>query len=323
MATDFKYASQSDMEMYFPEYHNYDNKRQILGWATTATSNLYIAHNTGLVSILYKNGEELAAEKGSEPNANDEWNYVEGSDYVHLYHSSDDPRDIVMEGGQDNSTYMDQMLVNASMELNSLLDKRFPMPLPKFAQFDLDTAYSSSGVEYDAIIIKSTCYIAASNLMRQSMRTEDADYYYNLVTNADGTGIVDRLNKGESKLAFETDHQDSKGKVREIIKTGTMSLIETGGEYVGNGFELLEIECTTGGAYGTAEVSVKSYGNDMLLGTTTTGVKITGGLQHILGGWYARYQGASMTSGDKWQVELYSAGRKVNNTDFKSITLHR
>ena len=101
---------------------------------------------------------------------------------------------MVMEAGQDNATYFDQMLVNASMELNSLLDKRFPMPLPKFAQFDLNTSYTSSGVEYDAIIIKSTCYIVASNLMRQTSRGEEADYYYNLVVNPDGTGIVDRLN---------------------------------------------------------------------------------------------------------------------------------
>tara|TARA_R100000808_G_scaffold23307_1_gene51577 strand:+ start:2597 stop:3568 length:972 start_codon:yes stop_codon:yes gene_type:complete len=323
MATDFKYALQTDLEMYFPEYHNFDSKRQIYGWATTGTSNLYIAHNTGLVTMLYKNGEELSSEKGSQPSSNDEWNYVEAADYVHFYHSSTDPRDIVMEGGQDNSTYMDQMLVNASMELNSLLDKRFPMPLPKFAQFDLDTSYTSSTVEYDAIIIKATCYITASNLMRQSMRMDEADYYFNLVTNAEGTGIVDKLNKGDSKLAFETDHQDSKGKVREITKSGSMSLIETGGAYVGNPFELFEIECTTGGAYGTAEVSVKSYGSDKLLGTTTTGVKITGGLQHILNGWYARWQGSSMTSGDKWEVQLYSDNKKVTNQDFGSIELNR
>ena len=237
--------------------------------------------------------------------------------------SNQDPNDLIIESGQDNATYFDQMLVNASMELNSLLDKRFPMPLPKFAQFDLNTSYTSSSVEYDAIIIKSTCYIVASNLMRQSSRGDEADYYYNLVVNPDGTGIVDRLNRGESKLAFETDHQKSKGKVREVTKSGTMSLIETGGAYVGELFELFEIECTTGGAYGTAKVSVKSYGSDKLLGTTKTAITITGGLQHIAGGWYARWQGASMTSGDKWEVELYSDDKKITNLGFGSVELNR
>ena len=322
MASDFRYASQSDLEMYFSEYHNFDTKHQLFGFKTTDTSNQYQAFNTGLITMLYFDGIE-GTSVADDPNADYEFNYSSSTDSVQVFHSSTDPIDMVIEAGIDSATYFDQMLVNASMELNSLLDKRFPMPLPKYAQFDLNTSYTSSGVEYDAIIIKSTCYIVASNLMRQSSRGEEADYYYNLVVNADGTGIVDRLNRGESKLAFEVDHQDSKGKVREITKSGTMSLIETGGAYSGEAFELFEIECTTGGAYGTAEVSVKSYGSDKLLGTTTSNIKITGGLQHISGGWYARWQGASMSSGDKWQVELYSDGRKVENTDFKSIQLSR
>ena len=324
MASDFKYASQSDLEMYFNEYHNFDSKHQVFGW-TEHSSSLYKAGNTGLATRLFVNGIELSDAESSSGAVDslNEWYYDSSSDTLWYYNNSTSPSDMVMEAGQDNATYFDQMLVNASMELNSLLDKRFPMPLPKFAQFDLNTSYTSSGVEYDAIIIKSTCYIVASNLMRQTSRGDEADYYYNLVVNADGTGIVDRLNRGESKLAFEVDHQDSKGKVREITKNGTMSLIETGGAYSGEAFELFEIECTTGGAYGTAEVSVKSYGSDKLLGTTTSNIKITGGLQHISGGWYARWQGASMSSGDKWQVELYSDGRKVENTDFKSIQLSR
>ena len=322
MATDFKYASQSDLEMYFSEYHNFDSKHQVFGWTTTGTSNFYKAYNTGLINVLFFDGIEGTAVTDDQ-DANYEFRYSSGNDSVEVYIDTGSPADMVMEAGQDNATYFDQMLVNASMELNSLLDKRFPMPLPKYAQFDLNTSYTSSGVEYDAIIIKSTCYIVASNLMRQTSRGEEADYYYNLVVNADGTGIVDRLNRGESKLAFEVDHQDSKGKVREITKGGTMSLIETGGAYSGEAFELFEIQCTTGGAYGTAEVSVKSYGSDKLLGTTTSNIKITGGLQHISGGWYARWQGASMSSGDKGEVELYSDGRKVDNTDFKSIQLSR
>ena len=322
MATDFKYAAQTDLEMYYPNFSSYDVKRQILGWGSTDTTNQYQANNTGLITQLYFDGIKGTSVSDS-PNATYEYNYSSSTDSVQVFHSSTNPNDMVVEAGIDNATYFDQMLVNASMELNSLLDKRFPMPLPKFAQFDLNTSYTSSGVEYDAIIIKSTCYIVASNLMRQSSRGEEADYYYNLVVNPDGTGIVDRLNKGESKLAFEVDHQDSKGKVREITKGGTMSLIETGGAYSGEAFELFEIECTTGGAYGTAEVSVKSYGSDKLLGTTTTEVKITGGLQHIIGGWSARWQGAAMAVNDKWEVELYSDNKKVTNSDFGSIGLYR
>ena len=65
MATDFKYASQSDLEMYYPSYSQFDAKRQIFGWTTTGTSNLYIARNSGLVTILFADGEDLG-----DPEAN-------------------------------------------------------------------------------------------------------------------------------------------------------------------------------------------------------------------------------------------------------------
>ena len=45
MATDFKYAAQTDLEMYYPSFSNFDAKRQIYGWETTGTSNLYLARN--------------------------------------------------------------------------------------------------------------------------------------------------------------------------------------------------------------------------------------------------------------------------------------
>ena len=53
MASDFKYASQSDLEMYFSEYHNFDSKHQVFGWTTTGTSNFYKAYNTGLINVLF------------------------------------------------------------------------------------------------------------------------------------------------------------------------------------------------------------------------------------------------------------------------------
>ena len=58
MATDFRYASQTDLEMYYPSFSNFDAKRQIYGWETTGTSNLYLARNSGLVTILFADGED-------------------------------------------------------------------------------------------------------------------------------------------------------------------------------------------------------------------------------------------------------------------------
>ena len=251
--------------------------------------------------------------------------YDQYNDFIILKYDSN-PNDLVVEVGFDNKTYYDQMLVDASMELNNLLDARFPTPLPKYDQFDADTAHSSASTEYDAIIIKMTCYIAASNALRAIGETEKADYYYDLVTNAEKTGMADRLNLGEFKLAFEVDSHDDKGKVRNISKAGTMDIVETAGEWYGEKYDVVRITCTTGGAYGTAIVKAETYGNDALFGTTTENIKVTGGLQEIVNGLYVRFQGASMnlaSTPDQWEVTVTGSDRKLTNAQTGAIDLTR
>ena len=324
MATDFKYASQSDLSYYYPSYVNFNTRRQLLGWSTS--NNLHQAHGVGLVNILFVNSDEVtASENTDEPNANGEWRYIEEQDVIQYYDDTITASDQVMEAGVDTATYFDDMLENASMELNNMLSKRFPVPIQKAVQFDYDTEDIGVQVtsQYDAIIIKATCYLCVSDLLRTNNRQEEADYYYSLVTNTEETGITDRLNKGDFKLSFEVDSNDSQGKIKEITSVGTMKIAEVGGAYVGYPYELLEIECTTGGAYGTAIIKVLYYGSDKLLGDEKTGITVTGQLQEIHGGWYCRFSGASMADGDKWHIDLYSDTRKISNSDLVNVDLYR
>ena len=325
MATDFKYAAQTDLEMYYPAYSQFDSKHQIFGWTTTGTSNLYIARNSGLVTLLFADGEDLGDPEANSGvvDVNGEWYYDSALDTTYYFNSASSPADLVMEAGIDNATYFDQMLVNASMELNNLLDRRYPTPIPKYTQFDLNTAHVSSSTEYDAIIIKATCYLCVANLLRTNSRQEEADYYNNLISNIDGTGLIDRLNKGEYKLSFEVDSDDSQGKPRTITKAGSMDIIETGGAYTGEAFDLLRITCTTAGAYGTAKVKVEYFGSDKLFGSETTDITVTGGLQSIHNGWYCRFQGSSMAEDDLWEIEVYSETRKITNAESGAIQLTR
>ena len=418
MATDFKYAAQSDLEMYYPAYNQFDSKRQVFGWVLgspnvydSGTLDIYYAGNTGLITQLYWNNTKVDKITYSstaktqiatavEPDdttfavdaglvfasldivkVNDEYIilssvstndlitnpigtyrglfgttnshhavdsnvyriidassanleatskgdsltfvYDSGLDLCILITDGLDPNDYVVEAGVDSDTYFDQMLVNASMELNNLLDRRYPTPIPKYTQYDANTAHVSSAPEYDAIIVKSTCYLCVANLLRANNRQEEADYYNNQVTNMEGSGLVDRLNKGEYKLSYEVDSDDSQGKVRSITKAGSMDIIETGGAYSGEAFDLLRITCTTGGAYGVAIVKVEYYGSDKLFGSEKTDIKVTGGLQSIHAGFYCRFQGSSMTADDLWEVEVYSETRKISNAESGAIQLTR
>ena len=324
MATDFKYAAQTDLEMYYPNFSSYDVKRQILGWVATDTTNQYQANNTGLITQLYFDGIE-GTSVGDSPNANYEFNYSASTDSVQVFISTANPIDLLMEAGIDNATYFDQMLVNASMELNNLLDGRYATPLPKVAQIDQNTASSSQSKEYDAIVIKMTCYICVSNILRAEGQTEESDYYYSQVTNAERTGMVDRLNAGEFKLSYEVDAKDRQGAVNNKNVSGSMDIVETAGAYVGEKYDLLKIEATTTGAYGVGKVKVHYYGNDKIWGQESDPEIVTGGLQSLsgLGGLLVRFQGASITDGDTWEIEVNSATRQITNAQSNAIDLTR
>ena len=148
-----------------------------------------------------------------------------------------------------------------------------------------------------------------------------------MLTNAEGTGLVDKLNSGQIKLSFEVDNKDSQGSIREITRSGSMYLIETAGEFYGghNGYDLLRITCTSGGAYGTAKCIVEYYGNDKLVGENETDEIVTGGLDNWggLGGLQVRFQGSSMTADDQWEIEVYNEGMEETNSVTRNISLYR
>ena len=326
--TSFKYASISDLSNYFSQSGDFDSKIQI--FPTLTSGNLHLFRDCGYVDTLFINGEEQAAAQSTSGavDSNGEWFYNSATNQLEYYNSGYTSTTInnqIFEAGKDFTDYLNQQLVNASMELNNLLDARYPTPLPKNTQIS-ESAASGLTSEYDAVIVKATCYICASNLIRSKDPTsEEADYYYNLVTNAELTGITDRLNKGEWKLSFEVDDKDSQGSIRKITQVGTMQLVETASQYYGQPYDVLRITCTTGGAYGTAKCSVDYYGDDKLFGSQTTNNIVTGGLDSWggLGGVRVRFQGASMTADDQWEIEVASETRKISNASTGTIKLSR
>ena len=326
--TSFKYATISDLSNYFNNAGDFDSKFQI--FPTLTSGNLHLFRDCGYIDTLFINGEEQAAAQSTSGavDTNGEWFYNSATNQLEYYNSNYSSTTIhnqIFEGGKDFTDFLNQQLVNASMELNNLLDAKYPTPLPKNTQIS-ESAASGLTSEYDAIIVKATCYICASNLIRSKDPTsEQADYYYSLVTNAELTGITDRLNKGEWKLSFEVDNKDSEGSIRKITQAGTMQLVETAGQYYGQPYDVLRITCTTGGAYGTAKCKVEYFGSDKLFGQETTNNIVTGTLDGWggLGGLRVRFQGASMTADDQWELEVTSEARKISNASTGTINLSR
>ena len=328
MASNFKYAEISDLTKYIGNRANdFDSKVQI--YPTLTSGNLHLFRDSGYVSQLFVNGEELAAAQSTsnDVNTNGEWYYASGTNQVEYYNSNYSSTTIneqMFEAGVDFTDFLNQALTDASLELHNYLDARYSTPLEKIKQVDSDTAALSVAEEFDPIIIKSVCYKVAANLIRaKEGSSEEADYFDSLVTNADRTGIIDKLNDGIYKLSHEVDANDKKGSVRYRNVSGTMDLVELGGEYHGELYDLLKVEIEDTGAYGTGTFKVHYLSNNQLFGATTSTEKITGGLQHIYGGLYGRFQGASATDGDIWEIEVFGSHRKQTNKSNATIEMTR
>ena len=327
MASNFIYASITDLTKYFNRVNDFDSKVQI--YPTLTSGNLHLFRDSGYVSQLFVNGEELAAAQSTsnDVNTNGEWYYASGTNQVEYYNSNYSSTTIneqMFEAGVDFTDFLNQALTDASLELHNYLDARYSTPLEKIKQVDSDTAALSVAEEFDPIIIKSVCYKVAANLIRaKEGSSEEADYFDSLVTNADRTGIIDKLNDGIYKLSHEVDANDKKGSVRYRNVSGTMDLVELGGEYHGELYDLLKVEIEDTGAYGTGTFKVHYLSNNQLFGATTSTEKITGGLQHIYGGLYGRFQGASATDGDIWEIEVFGSHRKQTNKSNATIEMVR
>ena len=327
MASNFRYADRTALNKYFNRVNDFDSKVQI--FPTLTSGNLHLFRDSGFPSLLFVNGEELAAAQSTSGavDSNGEWFYNSDTNQIEYYNSNYSSTTIneqVFEIGQDFTDFINQTLVDASLELHNYLDMRYSTPLEKSKQVDTDTATVSVAEEYDPIIVKATCYIATANLIRaKEGPSEEADYFMSLVTNPERTGLIDKLNDGIYKLSSEVDANDKKGSIRYRNVAGTMDIVELAGTYHGESYDLLKVEIEATGAYGTGTFKVHYLSNDQLFGATTSTEKITGGLQHIHGGLYGRFQGASATDGDIWEIEVYGSHRKQTNKSNATIEMVR
>ena len=145
-----------------------------------------------------------------------------------------------------------------------------------------------------------------------------------MVTNAERTGLIDKLNDGIYKLSNEVDANDKKGKiVYRSVSDGGLDLVELAGEYRGEHYDLLKVDIGTSGGYGTATFTVSYLSNDQLEGATTSAKIITGGLQEIHNGLYGRWQGSSAGTTDFWHIEVYGSHRKQTNKSNATIEMVR
>ena len=81
MAISSTYCTHRDVKDVFPDMDAFDVKTPIYGWVEV-TTNKYAAHNSGLVTQLFADGEDLGPAQSAQSDLNvvGEWFYTSGED---------------------------------------------------------------------------------------------------------------------------------------------------------------------------------------------------------------------------------------------------
>ena len=320
MATAPTYCTHRQLKDVFPQLDSFDNKRALYGWKEV-TTNKYAAHNSGLTTQLFADGEDLGSAQSAHTDLNveGEWFYNSAEDITY-YYSASTPSDKLMEAGEEFSALITRITENASRYLDAKLDPNLPKEQLKDKEGN-----------YDYIIVRTTALLAATFLIRSHDPTSEVA----TAMMEDAMGNIDALNKGGAALSWQTTGDSSKGVIRDVYYTsGKIRPVDTRGRWSGS-WDLIKIKIIDGGVLGTATYSVwVKDGESLKNRQVVTAEKITGDYQHIANGLEIRFGGANATAStgisatqaaadDEWEVEVAGWREEVDNSSINSVKMTR
>ena len=294
------YCTNRDLKDIYPSLDEFDTKTPLYGWVVHS-SNLYRADNSGLVTQLFANGQDLGSAQANsgEVNSNGEWFYESSLDATYYYNSATNPNDMLMESGDDWATLKTRYISNAEKYLDSRLDGRLPRK-----------QFKDKDGNYDYILVRTTALLACSFLIRASQPTSEiADSLFE-----EAEKNILSLNEGSTKLSWQVTGDSSQGVIREISVSGSLRLVDTRGQYH-DIYDRIGVKITTAGALGTAKYSVWLKDGDNLGAERMNNSEsadyidtINGQYQTLASGVTIRFAGDTAdtaTINDKWELEFF------------------
>ena len=312
MATAPTYITHKELKRIFPQMDEFDQKTPIYGWVEV-TSNKYAAHDSGQVTQLFADGEDLGAAQSAHTDLNveGEWFYNSAED-VCYYYSASNPLDKLMEGGEEFVGMVTQYRADASRYFDSRVDPSLPREQLK----------DKSG-NYDYMVIRTVGLIAACFMIKTKDHTSElaASFMEEVEVN------LALLNEGKAALSWQNTSDASQGIIRDIAYTGALRPVDTRGEYSGT-WDLIKLEIEDAGVIGTATYNVWGKdSNGLKQNKIVSDRKITGDFQPLAAGLEIRFAGAADDSEavatDEWEIEVTGREEYVDSSDSKSIRLTR
>ena len=312
MATAPTYITHKELKRIFPQLDEFDQKTPIYGWVEVS-SNKYAAHDSGQVTQLFAEGEDLgpAQSAHTDLNVEGEWFYNSAED-VCYYYSASNPLDKLMEGGEEFVGMVTQYRADASRYFDSRVDPSLPREQLK----------DKSG-NYDYMVIRTVGLIAACFMIRTKDHTSElaASFMEEVEIN------LALLNEGKAALSWQNTSDASQGIIRDIAYTGALRPVDTRGEYSGT-WDLIKLEIEDAGAIGTATYNVWGKdSNGLKQNKIVSDRKITGDFQPLAAGLEIRFSGAADDSEavatDEWEIEVSGRQEYVDSSDMKAVKLTR
>jgi hypothetical protein len=313
MATAPTYITHKELKRIFPQLDEFDQKTPIYGWVEVS-SNKYAAHDSGQVTQLFAEGEDLgpAQSAHTDLNVEGEWFYNSAED-VCYYYSASTPLDKLMEGGEEFVGMVTQYRADASRYFDSRVDPSLPREQLK----------DKSG-NYDYMVIRSVGLIAACFMMKT--KDHSSPIAQSFMEEAERN--IELLNEGKAALSWQNTSDASQGLIRDITYTsGKIRPVDTRGNYSGT-WDLIKVKIGTGGVLGTATYNVYTKDGDSLKSNqVVTEEIINGDFQTVAGGLQIRFAGDTDTTqaaaNDEWEIEVTGRQEYVDSSDMKSIKLTR
>ena len=310
----------TDLQSLEPNIDSYDSKRIITGWVSAGTgdANDYKLHNSGYISLLYRDGEDLGAADSNIDAVEDDkhWYYDSDGDWV-ILHDTGTVTDRVYEASQDWADYKTRVVQEASEFVRSYVAR------PILVRKD-----SASSRDYDMIIIRSTAYLACAMLIQSYDFEKARELEWRAINPEDGSGLLDRLKAGDFVLWNEVSESKRQGNVTIVTQGGssTGDIIDVRGKAT-IAWDLIRVKIITGGTVTKGSASSVTYSTWV---GDSTGIQtsqlydaatVTGNYTNIGHGIQIRMSDGVYTADDAWDVEV--SGSTFDNPKIKRINLTR
>jgi len=285
----------------------------------SSSANIYKSYDSGEVEELFEDSVRLTEVSAiASINAASKWYYDSTNDILYVRSSDDaDPDTHEIEKGIDWNTFKTRMRDRAQDEIDSLLDHRFPRPIPQARQ------YHATNLKYDVGLVKATALQTCVNILNAFAEFDTTNELRKQITEPEfKSGIIDKYNNREMRFSWETTPDELAHYNIEAATANTGDgFIELSGRYGGDTEdddhltlfdmedEVWHIEIDSAGAVGTA--TFKWSRDD---GTTFQATTKTTNYEWIAldAGVYIRFwdRDGEFDSGDKWKCYMTTDRRE-------------